>query len=232
MKLDRTLKVSDMLTSLTIIVSAIALIISWGKDRDIREREQANQVRNAAGQTLAKLERWQSLQLSIFDELQPEFVETSEMLAKDYDIIGTRDHLWKSINAQRATIKTKVVSEQIEIAYIDLFTRLPAIRELFLSSLNDAKLEQEKNVGSFLTATQKDVMDLEGKKDIYTSAMLGNALRATASDHRVSLETTTNKILEPIRRCLFDVVSTSDWKIVHGTTGLSCPTPSTVRSSH
>jgi hypothetical protein len=135
MKLDRTLKVSDMLTSLTIIVSVIALMISWSKDRDIREREQANLVRNAAGQTLAKIERWKSLQLSIFDEIQPDFVETSEMLAKDYDIIVTRDHLWKSINSENVIVKTRIVNEKMEISYIDLFSRLPAIREVFLNTL-------------------------------------------------------------------------------------------------
>ena len=33
LKLDWSIKVSDLLTSITIVVSVIALLISWSKDR-------------------------------------------------------------------------------------------------------------------------------------------------------------------------------------------------------
>jgi hypothetical protein len=84
MTVDRTIKISDLLTSLTILVSVITLTVSWSKDRLTREKEQADRVRSAAAKTLTQLDRWQALQLSIFRELQPVFVETSEMLVDNY----------------------------------------------------------------------------------------------------------------------------------------------------
>src|SRR5438876_1156154 len=119
--LDKTIKASDLLTSVTIIVSVVALVITWTKDRDVRVREQADRVRTAAAKTLAKLERWQILQLSLYDQLQPVFVETSEMLEKEFNVIGTRDYLWKQINAQHTSISAKVLEEGFETAYVDLF---------------------------------------------------------------------------------------------------------------
>jgi hypothetical protein len=87
MTVDRTIKISDLLTSLTILVSVITLTVSWSKDRLTREKEQADRVRSAAAKTLTQLDRWQALQLSIFRELQPVFVETSEMLVDNFNSI-------------------------------------------------------------------------------------------------------------------------------------------------
>src|SRR5712672_1543551 len=101
---DRTIRLTDVLTSVTVIVSVVALTITWTKDRDTRVREQANHVRVAAADTLAKLERWKALQLSLYDDLQPAFVETSEMLSTDFNVIRARDQLWKKINAARTKI--------------------------------------------------------------------------------------------------------------------------------
>jgi hypothetical protein len=106
---DRTLKAGDVLTSLTIIVSVVALITTLTKERDTRTREQADRVRVAAAKTLAKLERWQSLQLSLYQELQPVYVDVSESLARRFDVVAARDYLWKQVNAQRVRIAARIL---------------------------------------------------------------------------------------------------------------------------
>lgn len=213
-KLDWTIKIGDLLTTVTIILSVAALLISWSKDRYGRQKEQADRVRSSVAVAITKLDRWQALQLSSFQELQPLFVEASEMLARDFDVVVTRDFLWKSINAQRTRIAGKILDEQVESAYIGLFSHFPAIRPLFLASLAQLRVAEEEVSADFLEATQRDVLSFENRREGYTSAMLGNALRASAARSRAELERKTNRIMEPVREFLLRVVSMDDAEIL------------------
>ena len=208
--LDRTIKASDVLTSLTVILSVIALLYSWSKDQDSRTREQADKVRTAAAKTLAKLERWQGLQRSMYRELQPVYVETSEMLAKRFDVSGARDYLWKQINAQRVRIAARVLDEGIETAYVDLFAYYPSIRESSLSAVANLKEGEEAATLRLLHDTQTAVKSFEGKGVGYQTAMLGNALRDAAGPIEQSFVRSSDKSLEGIRRELYTLISRED----------------------
>jgi hypothetical protein len=214
MKVDRTIKISDVLTSLTILISVITLAISWSKDRLTREKEQADRVRSAAAKTLTKLDRWQALQLSIFRELQPTFVETSEMLVADFNVIKVRDHLWKTINMQRTRIAAQVLEEHIETAYVDLLAHFPTVRSVFLHAFIRLKKAESHIMEAFLNGTQDDVLAFHEQKNQYTTAMLGNALRTTAAKHSEQLETETNQIIQPVREFLFDIIGKADREIL------------------
>jgi hypothetical protein len=213
-KIDWSIRISDILTFLTIFVSVIALTISWSKDRYSREKEQADRVRAAMGKTLAKLDRWKIIQLSIFQELQPVFIETSEMLTKNYDVIEVRDYLWKNINSLRTLMAAKVLEEQIETAYVDLFSHFPAIRDIFLNTLIQLEACEAKILDSFIEATQDNVLSFEDKENVYTSAMLGNALRATAFEYSSRFKANVDQIMHPVKNFLFEAVVKSDKEIL------------------
>jgi hypothetical protein len=66
MKFDWQIKIGDLLTSLTVLISVTALLISWSKDRMAREAEQADKVRGAAAIALTKLDRWQHINEAFF----------------------------------------------------------------------------------------------------------------------------------------------------------------------
>lgn len=82
LQFDRTIKAGDILSSLTVLLSVVALVLSLSKDRAVRVTDQANKVRTAAASVIVKLDRWQAVQLSMYQDLQPVFVELSEDLAK------------------------------------------------------------------------------------------------------------------------------------------------------
>jgi hypothetical protein len=217
LRVDWSIKIGDLLTMATIVVSVTALLISWSKDRDSRQKEQANQVRVAVGTAVAKLDRLQALHLSAFQELQPVFVDTGEMLTRDFNVVAARDFLVKSINGQRTKIVGKALDEHIETAYIGLFSHFPAIRPLFLDTLRQLKGAEEEVLGAFLDATQREVMALRQRKADYSSAELERTLRGLAAEHRADLELKTNRILEPVRAFLLQVVTKSDSEILtHG----------------
>lgn len=192
----------------------VALLISWSKDRTARETEQADRVRAAAAKALTKLDRWQVLQLSFYQELQPVFVETSEALHQKYDVVKVRDQLWKTINAERTRIASKILEEQIETAYADLLSHFPVARAKFVDAFTKLS-DIENNVTTrFLGGTEADVLGFEGRQKQYTTAMLGNALRATAVKHRDELRFKTNAVIQPVREYLFGVIANTDGELL------------------
>jgi hypothetical protein len=148
-KLDWSVKVGDILTCLTILVSVVALLISWSKDRTAGEAEQADRIRAAAANAVTKLDRWQALQLSFYQELQPVFVETSEALREKYDVVRVRDQLWKSINAKRTRIASKILEEQIETVYAGLLSHFPAARAKFVDAFANLSNIEDNTITSF-----------------------------------------------------------------------------------
>jgi hypothetical protein len=216
MIIERSIKVGDILTSLTILVSICALIISLSKDRLTKEKEQADKVRAAAAKALIQLDRWQYLNLSIYQELQPTFVETSEMLCDDFDVIKARDYLWKAINSQRTRIASKILDEKIMTAYVDLLSHFPASRNYFLKVFEELRLLEEDVSGRFIEASQKDVMFFEGKEQKnYTSAILGNMLRTTAMKHKKEFVEKYTENVRSVRQFLFDVIVMSDKELLY-----------------
>jgi hypothetical protein len=219
--LEKNIKTSDLLTSVTIIVSVFALIITWTKDRDLMVHEQADRVRTAAAQTLAKLERWQALHLSLYDQLQPVMVETSEMLDKEFNIVVARDYLWKQINAEHTRISSKVLEEGFETAYVDLFAYYPAIREKFLNVVESLKAGEQNALESLLLNTQEAVTSFHGKESTYSTAQLGNALRTEVFQVRKKFVDDTSSLLMPIRDQLYEIISTQDKDLIYKNTASS-----------
>src|SRR5579872_54319 len=108
------------ITSASVLISAVAVIITWQKDKKARRRDSADRVRSSAGLVIAKIERFQHLALFLFDEVQPTFTEADIEIVKSQDIIKTRDLLWQQIVAAHARTAKRILDEQIEIAYADL----------------------------------------------------------------------------------------------------------------
>lgn len=214
LNLDRTIKASDVLTSLTILVSVVALLVSWTKDRDIRTREQADRVRTAAAKTIAKLERWEAIQLSLYSELQPTYVEVSEAMAKQFNVASSRDLLWKRINALRAKIASRVLDEAVETAYVDLFAYHPSIRGTFQEVMADLRTAEKEASLQLLAETERAILSFEGKQSGYQTAQLGNALRAVAHTVEVEFRKRIASRLTGIQDYLYRLLSLTDEQLL------------------
>lgn len=219
-KLDSTLKVSDILVLLTILVSVATVTMSWSRDRAAREKEQADSVRAAAAQALTKLDRWQALYLSVFLELQPDYVETSELLAKEFNVTKARDHLWKTINSRMAKVDARVIDEQLKTAYVDVLAHFPALRGPFIGAFEKLEPALQRRWG-LLEKTQHAVLAFEGKQASYTTAQLGNALRAEAARVQAQFKSDTEAVIAPVRDLLFDIIAKSDAELLHAARSLS-----------
>lgn len=212
--LTREIKVGDILTSLSILISAIILVRAWTKDRADRNKELADKIRTAAAKTLAKIDRWQELSLWFFQYTQPLFVETSEMLIKDFDVIAARDYFWKKTNEARVNISGKILEEEIEVAYVELYGYHPAVYKLFVKVVSELKEKEEVVFYDFIEYSQDTIRSYVNKKASYQSSELGNDLREIAFHFNLILKEKTDITLKPIRRFLVDIVSKSDVEIL------------------
>lgn len=214
LKIDPTIKLGDLLTTFAIIISLVALLSTLAKDRASREMEAANRVRVAAAQAITKLDRWQALQLSLYTRLRPGFIELSESLASNYDVVAVRDGLWKRTSDEQSKVAQQILDEKLGTAYADLLAHFPAARERFLelgATLAGIELRETE---SFLLDGQTKVLSFEGKKASYQTAMLGNALRSVAASHEDSLRIKSEAALQPLRNYLFQVIDRTDADIV------------------
>lgn len=212
--IDWTIKVSDILTSVTLAVSVIALLLSLAKDRDTKVTEQANRVRTAAALAITKLDRWQALQLSLYQEMQPTFVELSELLAERFEVQYVRDQLWKQVNVVRTGIAQKVLDEQLGMAYSDLLSHFPAARGMFTEAFSKLSAIESEVTQNYLGASEQAILGLEGQRKVYTTPTLGNALRQAATSHSNEFRGKSEAVIAPVRDYLFRVISMPDSKII------------------
>ena len=226
MAIDWSIKVGDILTSLAIVVSASALVYSWTKDREARNTELADNIRQEAAYALTNLDRWVHLNESLYQNVQPIFITTSEMIKGDDNIIEERDYLWKSINEQRNIIKSKILDEKILTSYIGLLAHFPQMRGRYVVMFESLTELEEDISNRLLEETQDDVLSQEDSIENYTSAVLGNALRTTAESHRDRLLRESARITTPLRDSLFEIIGKPNQEILRsghldGETGLS-----------
>ena len=215
LRFDKTIKAGDVLTSLTVTISVITLVLSLAKDRSSRTIDQANRVRSAAASAIVKLDRWQGVQLSLYQELQPLFVELSEGLATKYDVVGTRDKFWRQVNAERIRIARQVLEEQLGTAYLDIVAHFPAARERYVDAFAGlAKVEDEVS-NEFLGEAERAILALGDKEATYQTAQLGNALRERALRSASTLKARSEEVIAPIRRFLLSVIALPDDTIVN-----------------
>jgi len=215
LEFQKTIKAGDILTSITILVSVVALILSLAKDREALVSDQANRVRAAAASTLAKLDRWQAVQLSLYQDLQPSFVQLSEDLAKQYDVVSIRDRFWKQVGEARARVAKQVLDEQLSTSYADLLTHFPAARERVAVVLGQLSVVESKASDEFMAKGEQSILSLKGKQASYQTPDLGNALRAAAATGAGQFKAESDRLLEPVRQYLFGLIARKDDELVN-----------------
>jgi hypothetical protein len=213
LRLDKTIKAGDVLTSLTVALSAIALVLSLARDRDSRTLEQANRVRAAAASAVVKLDRWQAVELSLYQELQPLFVELSEDFGRKYDVVAVRDKFWRQVNVERTKIARQVLEEQLGTAYLDITAHVPAARLRYQKALLELGRVEAQVTSEFLAGGEDAILGMPRTRANYHTATLGNALREQADRSLAALKEQSDRVLSSLREFLLSVIALPDAEI-------------------
>jgi hypothetical protein len=214
MSFDETIKIGDLLTSASVLVSVAALVGALWRDRALRRRELADKIRAAAGKTLARLERWQEISLALYTDVQPLFIEVSEDMDRNFEVVAARDKMWKELNRVRLTLLQEIRQEEIETAYVELYTYRPEARDLFRGVMARVKAAEAEAFQDLLMQTQADIMSLEKTAATYHTAQLGNRLRRTAAVVEQKCATSIRDAIVPLQEFLFAIMSQSDNRLL------------------
>lgn len=215
LQFDTTLKAGDLLTSITIAISVVTLVLTLAKDRATRVTEEANKVRTAAATTLAKLDRWQQVELSLYRRLQPDFVGLSERLAAKYDVVATRDEFWKQVAEARTEVAKQVLEEQLQTSYGDLIAHFPAARKRIIDTLSELDKVEVGASDNFMAIAEQAILRLKGRQSTFQTPQLGNELRAAAATGAAKLRADSDHYLDPLRSYLFSLITLTDEQLVN-----------------
>jgi hypothetical protein len=209
-----TMNPGYLITSLSVLVSALAIAVSMHKDRIARRRESADRIRKSAGAIAAKLERFSQVSLSFFADVQPVLTEADTLVVQSQDLVTTRDTLWQRLVASRAATLRRILEEEIEVSYSDLYGYDPRIRDLFLAALDRLKQFDESAYLTLLRDSQRSVLALQDEDRPYTSAQLGNVLRAEAARFRAGCEEQMSETVRLFEQEMSKLIAARDAAIV------------------
>lgn len=202
---------------LAIFIPVIAFIYTLYKDRMLRKKEYADRIRTSAGTIVAKLERWKSLSLRFFEDIEPLLTETDFNLAKNRDFDRGRYDLWIGLEKARAISSQRIVDEQIEMAYKDLYGYDPNIENLFGRAVSELKKIYNYTYNNLLAETQDEIFEIEALYSFsemeIPGALLGNRLRTLNGIEEENCEKHMKKIIEPFRNELLNLINATDKQI-------------------
>lgn len=206
--------IGDIITVASVLISLVALLISWNRDRQLKRKEYADKIRRSAGTIASKLERWRELSLRFYEDIQPLLTDIDTLYFKDENIIEARDALWRGLVDARTKSSQRIMDEQIELAYIDLYGYDPRIQTIFSEAIMRLKTVDEAIYVQVLNLTQACVLQLHIEEDHYTSAILGNKLRNTCFELSQLDEILLNETIFPFNQEMIGLIQTSDDRIV------------------
>jgi hypothetical protein len=192
----------------------MGLYYAWHKDRRLRRRSMADEIRTEASGVIAKLERWRELAHHFFDTIQPGLVETSEILMEGFDIPKARDHLWKHLTAARIRLHERVLDEVIVTAYTGLYAHRPSIRGAFQHTMAELDEIEESHFQQLLSVTEQDVLGFHGLQEEYETWKLGSDLRQSVYDNSVTYLTKVDSCLQSLIDSLGCLVVSTDEELL------------------
>jgi hypothetical protein len=213
--LNPEIKVGDLLTPITVFLSV--LTFAWTIRKDIRSRlsAEADLVRGAAAKALGKLERWKELALWHYRDVQPTFVETSDLLAKEFDVEKARDHLWSALQTAHVASGERLLNEALETAFVELSSSYPGVYDAFGKTITEMKALDVEAHGELLTLTQSAVLSYRTRQNTYIPPLLGNDLRGCASAVSAYLDDQLGAIVRPVRQFLIKSIKQNDDELLH-----------------
>src|SRR5262249_34861017 len=157
---DRSVKLGDVLTSVSILVACLTLVLTWLQERRLRRKEYADRIRRAAAETAVALERWKELALRFYEEIQPLITDADVRLLQEQDVVKVRDFLWRGLVAARAETCQQIHKEKIETAYVGLYGYHPDVQATYRAAVESLRRAEQRTYDEILEHTQDDVLAL------------------------------------------------------------------------
>jgi nitrogen fixation-related uncharacterized protein len=213
-KLKKEITLGDMLTPVSVLLSAVALWFTWSHDVDLKRQQYADQIRHSASVVTSKIERWSPLADRYFEDIQTTIVDVSEKVEVTHTREPANRILFRGLVQAEATASQRIVDEQLEVAYIELYGYVPSLQKTFDATIQEIK-KAEIAAHDATSSALQDVLAKQGTLHLPTSLLIGNRLRVDAEEQRKQLRSKIEGIATPLRQRMLNLINLSDKDILN-----------------
>lgn len=217
LRIDTQLRIGDLLTITTILISLITVLLSWSADRSLRITKDANEIRATASKALGEIQRWESISQSVHSSAQVSFIEAAELIAASNltagsgrNIVQARDLLWKKLNDLYSQSSKRILDERIDGGYVGLLSYFPEVRQRYLDTLTGLNLLNRQMQAELLARSEATLLSFERREGPIQSAEIGNALRAVSAQIQLKYEERFKKQRQACDEFLLDKIRAND----------------------
>jgi hypothetical protein len=208
-RLKKEITLGDTLTPVSVLLSAVALWFTWAHDADLKRKQYADQIRHSASVVTAKIERWSALADRYFEDIQPTLVDVSEIVESNHKREPANRNLFKGLVQAEARASQRIMDEQLEVAYIELYGLVPSLQKTFDSTIKKMKAAEVGAHDATSSVLQAKLADPNVLK-LATSIDAGNLLREAAGKQRERLRNQIESIASPLRQMMLNLINLSD----------------------
>jgi hypothetical protein len=206
---------ATVITASSVVIAATGLLFTMRQANLLRRREYADRIRKSASETSAALDRWKTLCLRMYDDIQPLLTDVDMELVETGDLVIARDHLWRGLVEARAKATERITAEKIETAYVSLYGYDARIHPLFAAVTGSIRDIDADTYANLLKETQDDVLRMKPESNTFKSASLGNVLRQTCAELKSSLSHGLDVEIEPYSAWLLSIIEATDIEIAN-----------------
>jgi hypothetical protein len=173
------------------------------------------------------MERWKERSHSFYNDLLPLFADTAASVMEHRDRNAAHSLMYRGIVVAHAASTSRIIDEQIEIAYADLYGYDPGIRDLFATAILRLKQIDCATLDRLYGGALQDLEDFlynqkppEINKD---PRDLNNNLRVTCLSFDKELQERMEDVIGPVRDSVSDFIRLSDEEIISGKGNIPSP---------
>ncbi|MFZ0308576.1 MAG: hypothetical protein WAL89_10400 [Candidatus Sulfotelmatobacter sp.] len=207
--LKREIDLGDLLTPFSILVALLALLNTWNDDRNLRSKQYADSIRGSASTVTAKLDRWGTLADRYFEDIQHALIVASEKTATTHRTEPAKRDLFDALKEAEGKASQRIVEEQLEISYMELYRYVPSLRPPFDKIKDEIGSKERASHRRLEVKLQEDMFD-ESLLKATGSFVMGKKLREDAQTERELLHQQIEQITQPLQENMLKLINLTD----------------------
>jgi hypothetical protein len=207
--LEKKITIGELITILSILFSAISVLITWRNEQKIQILENATRTRVEIAKTINTVNQVIQLQLSFYELIEEDIVEASRIAIVEKDSVKARDYIWEKFYKHRAEVMNIISQNDWEVAYTNLLTYGIAADSLYIKSINRLKRLQENQFDLLLGDFENEILKHKPTQNQQTSKLI-DRLREIKNTYRESHRGYTKKAIADLNEFCLKLIKATD----------------------
>jgi hypothetical protein len=169
---DKRITIGELITVLSIVFSAVSVLITWRNEQNIQILENATRTRVEIAKTMNTLNQVVQLQLSFYELIEEDIVEASRISIVEKDPIKSRDYMYEKLHKHRAEVLNIIAQKDWEVAYTNLLTYGIQADSLYIKTITRLKGLQTNEFNNLVMMFEDELMNYRPTRETQTSYLI------------------------------------------------------------